>query len=123
MSNTTPIQYFDFQKLEVYRKGQRFHLLCKSLLRSQKLEKHVCDQILRSSHSIVLNTAEGCGRSTPADRKHFFTIARASIFECVAIMDMILEERKIAASDYNEYLKLCDEVSKMLYVMIRKLNS
>jgi four helix bundle protein len=120
--NVTPIQQrFDFQKLEVYRKAQIFHVECNAILRICKYERHVKDQLARASYSIVLNIAEGSGRMTPNDRRHFFTIARASIFECVAIFDIMLLENQIDSQLHEKLMQLSIELSKMLFAMIRNL--
>ena len=47
------------------------------------------DQWLRASQSIPLNIAEGNGKSTPADRRKFFVIARGSALECAAVQDVL----------------------------------
>jgi four helix bundle protein len=68
--------YFDFQKLEVYKKALKFYLNAMNQLKTVAVEKHVRDQLLRASYSVVLNIAEGSGRTTAADRRHFFIMAR-----------------------------------------------
>jgi four helix bundle protein len=40
-------------------------------------------------YSIVLNIAEGCAKSSKADRKNYFTTSRGLVFECVAIFDIM----------------------------------
>ena len=119
---TPPQQQFDFQKLEVYKKAQIFHVTCNVILRSCKNERHVKDQLGRASYSIVLNIAEGSGRLTPNDRRHFFTMARASIFECVAIFDIMLLENQIDAQLHVQQIQVSIELSKMLFTMIKNLS-
>ena len=114
---------FDFQKLEVYKKAQMFHLECKALLKNAQIERYVIDQLSRASYSVVLNIAEGSGRSSANDRRNFFTISRASIFECVAILYMMKLENRIDEVKYVRNLSTSAELSKMLYVMIRNLKT
>lgn len=52
------------------------------------LHRHARDQCLRASQSIPLNIAEGNGKSTQADRRKYFEIARGSALECAAIQDV-----------------------------------
>ena len=54
-----------------------------------KLPKHLKDQLDRASSSIALNLAEGRGRSTTKDQKHFFHIAFGSTRECQAILTLL----------------------------------
>ncbi len=114
---------FEFQNLEVYKKAVNFHLNCKKLLGKLKLQKYVNDQLGRASYSIVLNLAEGCAKSSKADRKNYFTTARGSLFECVAVLDIMQQSRELDEGTYNENLKLADELSRMLYKMISNLSS
>ncbi len=123
MSDETSYMLFDFQKLDVYRKAQRFYVECKCITRNKTIERHVKDQLSRASYSIVLNIAEGSGRKSPADRRNFFTISRASIFECVAIIDMLNLENILDKQSYRNQLVQASELSKMLYTMIRNLSN
>jgi four helix bundle protein len=54
-----------------------------------KLPRHLKDQLDRASSSIALNLAEGRGRSTTKDQKHFFHIAFGSTRECQAILTLL----------------------------------
>ena len=76
---------FDFQNLDVYKKSKDFHVSCKKIILEKKLDKYVNDQLGRASFSVPLNTAEGSGKFSKVDRKNYFTTARASVFECIAV--------------------------------------
>ena len=70
----------------------------------------------------MLYIAEGTGRFTNPDKRHFYVIARGSVFECVAILDFLKDENIIDESEFKLlYLKL-EEISKMLYGLIKFLN-
>ena len=56
----------------------------------KKLERYVIDQLGRASFSVPLNIAEGSGKFSKADRKNYFTTARASLFECVAVLVILV---------------------------------
>ena len=112
---------FDFQKLEVYKKAKLFHANCKKILLEKKLEKFVIDQLGRASLSVPLNIAEGSCKFSKADRKSYFTTARASLFECVAIVDILKESGRISEVDFEQMMKEADEISRILYVMIKNL--
>jgi len=68
-----------------------------------------------------LNIAEGSGKSSNNDRKNYFNIARGSVFECVAVLDILREQENISIDVYALNLKLADEISRMLFTMIRNL--
>ena len=112
---------FDFRKLEVYRKAKSFHLQCLVVMRDNKLERFVNDQLGRASFSVVLNIAEGSGKFSKVDRRNFYVISRASLFECIAVLDILKDENKISASELEMMLKDADELSRILYSMIKNL--
>lgn len=113
---------FDFQKLLVYQKAKSFHLSCKELLTQYRLDSCVKDQLGRASFSVVLNIAEGSGKFSKRDRRNYFTTARASIFECVAILDILSDQGGIAQEKKDALYHLADELSKILFSMVRNLN-
>ena len=72
--------------------------------------------------SIMLNIAEGSGKFGKKDRRNFFIISRGSIFECAALISFLFEEGEISIDQKNElYLEL-EQISRMLFVMIKNLN-
>lgn len=112
---------FDFRNLEVYKKAKEFHLSCMELLDGSKPPAYVKDQLGRASMSIVLNIAEGSGKFSKPDRRSFYVIARASVFECVAIFDVLHDLRSINTDLFQTVLKKAEELSKMLFAMIKNL--
>lgn len=112
---------FDFQKLEVYKKSKVFHVSCKALIIKYKFDRYVNDQLGRASFSVPLNIAEGSGKFSSKDRKNYFTTARASVFECVAILDILSDENAISEGELENLMKNADELSRILYVMIKNL--
>jgi len=113
---------FDFQNLEVYKKAKQFHIDSKNLIYKNKFDKTANDQLTRASFSIPLNIAEGSGRFSKPDRKNFFIIARSSVFECVAILDIMKDGQKISHDEFETFSVQADELSRILYAMIKNLS-
>lgn len=113
---------FDFQKLIVYQKAKEFNLSVRSFLKQNKLDPNTSNQLHRASFSIVLNLAEGSGRFSKRDRRNFFVISRSSAFECVAIFDVLKDERKITEETFDQFYSSAEEISKMIFKMIRNLS-
>jgi four helix bundle protein len=112
---------FDFQKLEVYKKAKAFHSEIREVIQNTSLHHTEKDQLYRASFSIALNIAEGSGRFSERDRKNFFIIARSSVFECVAILDILKDGETIPESTYTDFEAKADELSRMHFGLIRKL--
>jgi four helix bundle protein len=72
---------------------------------------------------MLLNLAEGTGRMTNADKKHFITISRGSVYESVAILDTIKELNLIDDSLHKELYDNYETISKMLLGMFRSYNN
>ena len=104
---------FDFQKLDVYQKSKRFYIDTRTIISDTKLDNYIKDQLSRAAFSVPLNLAEGSGKFSKADRKNYYTTARASLYECVAILDILDEEKKINEGCYLSQLKNADELSRI----------
>ena len=77
-----------------------------------QLSRPLRDQFARASASIVLNLAEGSGRSSKADQKRFYDIAFGSLRECQAVLDLAdLTQSPTAA--------LADTLAAHLFKLIR----
>jgi four helix bundle protein len=112
---------FDFRNLEVYQKSKNFHLQCLGVMRENKLERFVNDQLGRASFSVVLNIAEGSGKFSKADRRNFFVVSRASLFECIAVLDILKDREIIENNQFDLMVESADELSRILFAMIKNL--
>jgi four helix bundle protein len=113
---------FDFENLEVYKKAKAFNsTVTKTILQIETLDGVTKNQLRRASLSIVLNIAEGISRFSKADRKNFCVIARGSVFECVAVFDILKDNGQLSIEEFGKLYSLAEEMSKMLFAMIRNL--
>lgn len=113
---------FDFQRLKVYSKAKAFHAnVSKTILNQRDFKPHVKDQLGRASMSIILNIAEGTSRFTNPSKKNFYVIARGSVFECVAGLEILKDQKMITKETYDDFFEQADELSRMIFGMIRNL--
>ena len=114
---------FDFEKLDVYQlvkaQSARVHFF---LQKNKNLDPFIADQWKRASLSIFLNLSEGTGRMSDADKKHFLTIARGSVYECTAIIDLLKTINEIDENTFTELYTTYEQMSKMLLGMYRSYN-
>jgi len=111
---------FDFEKLDVYQVVKDQNLKVLSTLKTTKdMDPYLMDQWKRASLSILLNLAEGTGRMTDQDKKHYLTIARSSVYESVAILDLLKSMKVIDDTTYTELYEGYEKSSKMLLGMYR----
>lgn len=114
---------FDFEKLEVYQEMRGVNLKVLKHLFTQKaeLDPYLQDQFKRASLSALLNLAEGTGRMTGPDKKKFYITSRSSVFECVAILQILFDTNLIEKSLYEELYSGFEKISRMLLGMIRSM--
>jgi four helix bundle protein len=72
------------------------------------------DQLRRASSSVLLNFAEGCGKSSLAEQRRYFQIAKASAYEVLAALDVAAQYGVIRADRYAKGADLCDHIAAML---------
>jgi len=113
---------FDFEKLTVYSKAKAFNIKVQVFLSHSDVDRTTYSQLRRAAFSIMLNIAEGSGRYSKADKRHFYVISRGSTFECVAIFDYLKDISVLSESEFNAFYSDLDELSRMLFSMIQKLS-
>ena len=114
---------FDFQKLDVYQKAKEINKDITKTLASKTFDRVTNDQLRRASFSIMLNIAEGSSRFSKKDRRNFLVVSRGSAFECAAILEYLYESNELSQAIFNKYFAFLEEISKMLFSLIRKLES
>jgi len=78
----------DAEKHDVYRVALEFQAMAGQLVPKRGCSE-LRDQLERASTSIVLNIAQGCGRTSPADKGRFYAMARGSATESAAVLDVL----------------------------------
>lgn len=114
---------FDFERLDVYQKAVSFADDVYTLtLGFPKTELFgTVSQLRRAALSISLNIAEGAGRSHIKERRQFYRNARASIQECVPILDISLRQNYISECEQRQLYGKCIELAKMISGLIGSL--
>jgi four helix bundle protein len=87
----------DAERLDAYRVALEFQSLAVGLV-PRRGHPELRDQLERASISIVLNIAEGAGRTSAPDKARFYSMARGSATECAAVVDL-LRGRGLASGD------------------------
>ena len=78
-------------------------------------------QIKRSVISIPSNIAEGAGRNSQKEFKHFLSIANGSAYELQTQLLLIIELDLITKDKVQPIIELCIEIQKMNYALQQKL--
>ena len=113
---------FSYENLEVYKKAYQVNQKVYRLLNENKaIASYARNQLGRASLSIMLNIAEGSAKFSYKDRRNFYITARGSVFECSSLIHFLCDENEIAANWKEELCSRYEEISRILYTMIKNL--
>ena len=112
---------FRFEQLKVWHKAVELYDVVDDLADRfpPKVRFGLADQIRRATLSVSSNIAEGSGRETTKDFRHFLSIAKGSTFEVVSISVICRRRGLITEQQYGEVYSRAEEVSKMLTALKR----
>lgn len=108
------------QKLDIYQLSKSFVFECYRLTRTLPPEERygIMSQIRRTALSVHLNIAEGASRKSEAERKRYYEVARGSILEIDAALDIAGILEYIHIVNTKELGKLLTRCFQMLSRMI-----
>jgi four helix bundle protein len=114
----------NFKELKVWKAGIELTKVIFQVTRSFPTEERygLTSQIIRSAISIPSNIAEGCGRISNKDFKHFLTIALGSSFELETQIIIAKEFNYINEEELNDISSQIIEIQKMIYGLQKSLD-
>ncbi len=74
----------------------------------------LADQLRRAAASVTLNFAEGSGKRTKRDRRRFFDIAKGSMYEVAAVLDVALRFGVLSSELAERGQARCDQLAAMI---------
>ena len=97
-------QQFSFEKLKVWQYSRRLVKLVYELVKKLPKEETyaLSDQIRRAIVSVPSNIAEGSGRMSKAEQRHFYEISYGSIMEAYNQILLALDLGFISPDDINQ---------------------
>ena len=106
--------------LDVYKCSKQFVLSCYRLTKKFPGEERytMTQQIRRAALSVHLNIAEGSSRKSEVERSRYNEIARGSVVEIDAALDIALDLEYCTKSELQETGKLLERTFQMLSGMI-----
>jgi len=107
-------------KLDIFKVSKSFVLNCYRETKTFPPEEKfgIVQQIRRAALSVHLNIAEGCSRRSAIERKRFYEIARGSVIEVDAALDIAVElnyTTKERLYELGQFMIRCFQmISKMI---------
>lgn len=113
---------FRYRKFPVYQEAKvlQLEIVQHTLLFPQEY-RYICDQIKRSSLSIVLNIAKGSSKQSDKDFNRYIAIALGSADETVASLDIALELGLIKKETYAKLERQAETICKQLGGLSKQL--
>ncbi len=111
-----------FTGLVAWQKSHEFVLLVLSTCEHFPRNDFLRNQLERAAVSITSNIAEGFGRQTTADKKHFYIMARGSAYEVQNQLLIGRDTGKITKDQFNILANESLNSIKLLHGLIRSLN-
>ena len=114
----------DFKQLHVWQEAQDFaNKIYDITLDFPPSEQYsLSSQLRRAAVSISANIAEGTGRSSQKDYRHFLYNARGSNKEVESHLYFALKRNYVQLTKCQELLDHCTKIGKMLTNLIKSIN-
>ena len=112
------------ENLKIWRKSIELTKLVYSIVAELPADEKygLSSQIKRSCISIPSNIAEGAGRNTKKEFKHFLSVANGSSYELQTQLILTTELNLIGIDKIQSLLDLTSEVQKMNYSLQNSLD-
>jgi four helix bundle protein len=107
-------------KLDVFQGAKEFVLACYKQTKSFPREERyaMISQVRRAALSVLLNVAEGCSRKSEKERKTFYELARGSIVEVDAALDIAVSLNYTSKEQLSELGSLMIRSFQMISKLI-----
>lgn len=119
------MKQFNFLDWPVYRDSQDLVMfllkLVKKLPKEHRFE--LSSQLIRSGTSIILNIAEGSGKSSKNDFSKFLDISLGSLYETVANVDILRRNNLASDNDFGIVKEKASNIANQLGGFKKKLKS
>lgn len=119
----TIMNKFRFLEWEVYGDAKKLMaLILKMVSRLPKEYRYeLGSQVIRSAFSILLNIAEGSGKTSDKELNRYIDIALGSISETLAAVDIFRDNGFITNIEFDEVYKIILSISNQLGGFKKKL--
>jgi four helix bundle protein len=108
--------YKGFRELNCWKEARQLRIQISGLCKQFPLDEKylLISQMVKASRSVTANIAEGYGRFTYIDTRHFFILARGSVTEILDHLSVALDENYITPEIQSNFEKQCETVFKLL---------
>lgn len=119
------MKQFRFLEWEVYESAQQLfsHILTLVKKLSKEHRYDLGSQIVRASLSVILNIAEGSGKSSDRELNRYLEIALGSLYETLAGVDTLRRNGFLTEKEFSKIKGRIASISKQLGGFKKKITS
>ena len=111
------------EDLKIWQKAielsKAIYILISDLPKDERFR--LTQQMKRSAVSVPSNIAEGAGRNSNKEFRHFLGIANGSLYELQTQLILTIELNLIDNKKVQHIIEECIEIQKMNYALLQKL--
>jgi len=115
---------FRFLEWKVYKDAQELFtlvlVLVKKLPREYRFE--LGSQLIRAAFSVILNLAEGSGKTSDRELGRFIDISLGSLYETLASVDVLRNNNLLTDNEFQKVFELTDNIANQLGGFKRRLS-
>jgi four helix bundle protein len=113
---------FSFENLRVYKDSLSFSKCIYRLTKQFPKDEifGITSQFRRAASSVALNIAEGSGL-TKREFKNFLRRARASLYECIPILVIALDNKYISKEQYKAVYESCNALARSISALMNSM--
>jgi four helix bundle protein len=117
------MEKFRFLKWPVYKDTKELFSIILKLVKNLPKEYRfeLGSQIIRAGLSVILNIAEGSGKSTDKELNRYFDISLGSLNEVLAACDIMKDNGFITDEEFTEVFRRISNISNQLGGFKKKL--
>lgn len=108
-----------FKDLDAWKKS---YGLCRYVYKLKINNLNIMNQIQRSTLSVCSNISEGFGRQSKKDKKHYYIMARGSLYEAQNQIILLYDLGMITKADFEKLGDLSSQSVKLIQSLLRTLN-
>ncbi|HOK34925.1 MAG TPA: four helix bundle protein [Candidatus Paceibacterota bacterium] len=117
------MEKFRFLKWKVYQDAKDLFSLILKLVKKlpREFRFELGSQLIRAALSVVLNIAEGSGKSTDKELKRYLDISLGSLNEVLASCDVMKDNNLITEKEFKEVFQRISDISNQIGGFKKKL--
>jgi len=115
----------DFKQLRAWQEAKKLAVLSKAAVAKLPRDERYAlgDQWRRAAYSVALNLAEGASRRGPTEFRRYLDIARSSLHELEAILELAIAQGYITEAESDPVRQSPASCARMVYGLLRKMTA